>query len=98
MSSFADGFNRLVNMRVEEIQVGILKRLNGAPIAMHSESFKQVYAPTPPYEIIQNDVLSFNDLARLRRFARYWNIVGNSGRFVHTLDLFLACESPFEAF
>ena len=98
MSSFADGFNRLVNMRVEEIQVGILKRLNGAPIAMHSESFKQVYAPTPPYEILQNDVLSFNDLARLRRFARYWNIVGNSGRFVHTLDLFLACESPFEAF
>ena len=85
-------------MGVEEIQVGILKRLNGAPIAMHSKDFSQVYSPNPPYEILANSVLTFTDLARLRRFARYWNIIGNSGRFQSTLQLFLDKESPFYTF
>ena len=98
MDSFAQGFNKLLQMSVEEIQVGILKRLHGAPIAMHSDNFKQVYSPNPPYEILENSVLSFTDLARLRRFARYWNIIGNSGRFPHTLQLFVTQPSAFHTF
>ena len=98
VESFAKGFDKLVHMGVEEIQVGILKRLNGAPIAMHSKDFEQVYSPNPPYEILANSVLSFTTLARLRRFARYWNIIGNSGRFQSTLLLFLEQESPFYTF
>ena len=70
-------------MGVEEIQVGILKRLNGAPIALHTDKWRQVYSPQPPYEI--QTASSFETLARLRRFARYWDIIGNSGRFQHTL-------------
>ena len=85
-------------MGVEEIQVGILKRLNGAPIALHTDKWRQVYSPQPPYEILQNSVLSFETLARLRRFARYWDIIGNSGRFQYTLQLFYSMESPFYTF
>ena len=82
MASFAKGFDYLLSLGAQEIQVGILKRLNGAPIAIHTNEWKHVYSPLPPYEILQTSVLSFDDLARLRRFARYWNIIGNSGRFV----------------
>ena len=36
ITSFAGGFDRLIRMGVEEIQVGILKRVYGVPIAMHT--------------------------------------------------------------
>ena len=38
IGSFGTGFNELLSLDVEEIQVGILKRLRGAPIA-HADSF-----------------------------------------------------------
>ena len=96
--SFAEGFNTLLGLGVEEIQVGILKRLRGAPIARHTEEWNMIYRSTPPYEIIQNKSLDFKELAQLRRFARYWNIIGNSGRFNNTLVLFKESDNPFQAF
>ncbi len=98
MSSFASGFDYLISLGAQEIQVGILKRLNGAPIAIHTNDWKHVYSPVPPYEILETLVLSFEELARLRRFARYWNIIGNSGRFFHFLNLIKEQSSPFYEF
>jgi hypothetical protein len=38
-------------------------------------------------------------MQRLRRFARYWDLVGNSGNFVETTPLMWAANaSPFHAF
>ena len=98
LASFARGFDYLLSLGAQEIQVGILKRLNGAPIAVHTNDWKHVYSPVPPYEILETSVLSFTELARLRRFARYWNIIGNSGRFVHFLTLIKEKDSPFYEF
>ena len=36
-------------------------------------------------------------MQRLSRFARYWDLVANSGRFVRTLPLLLG-DSPFASF
>ena len=49
-----------------------------------------VYKPQPPYEILQNKLLDFGSLQKLRRFARYWDLVGNSGNFVETAPLLWA--------
>lgn len=58
-----------------------------------------VYNPHPPYEILQNKLLGFATLQQVRRFARYWDLVGNSGNFVETTPLIWAGEaSPFAAF
>jgi hypothetical protein len=43
-------------------------------------------------------VLPFADLQRMKRFARYWDLVANSGRFVHSAALLLGGGSPFAAF
>jgi radical SAM superfamily enzyme YgiQ (UPF0313 family) len=99
LESFAAGFDRLVAFRPQEIQVGILKRLRGAPIARHDREWQMVYNPNPPYEILQNRLLDFATMQRLRRFARYWDLVGNSGNFVETAALvWSACGSPFAGF
>jgi radical SAM superfamily enzyme YgiQ (UPF0313 family) len=100
LESFARGFDRLVALRPQEIQVGILKRLRGTPIVRHDAEWEMVYSPSPPYEILRNKSLDFGVLQRLRRFARVWDLVANSGRFRETLPLLWTAGegSPFHAF
>jgi len=57
-----------------------------------------VYSPDPPYEILQTKLIDFFTMQRLRRFARYWDLVGNSGNFVETTPLLWRDGSPFQSF
>lgn len=101
MESFGCGFDRLVSMKPQEIQVGMLKRLRGTPIVRHDTAWEMVYSPTPPYEILQTKLLDFAAIQRMRRFAKYWDIVANSGNFVKTTPLLWersASGRPFDGF
>lgn len=97
LDSFAKGFNQLIALNPHEIQVGILKRLRGTPIIRHTESYQMIYNPEPPYNILQTDRVDFQTMQQMNRFARFWDMIGNSGRFEATLPLLLA-EQPFENF
>lgn len=97
MASFADGFDRLVALNPHEIQVGILKRLRGAPIDRHTDTYGMRYQPTAPYNILATDRIDFATMQRLARFARYWDLIANSGRFRATLPLLLG-DTPFARF
>jgi hypothetical protein len=96
--SVAAGFDRLIALGPQEIQVGMLKRLRGTPIVRHDREWEMVYSPDPPYEILQNKLIDFPAMQRLRRFARYWDLVGNSGNFVETTPLLWGAGSPFAGF
>ncbi len=99
VESFGRGFDRLVRLNPQEIQVGILKRLRGTPIARHDDEYRMIYAPHPPYEILSTCDIPFADMQRMRRFARYWDIVANSGHFTATLKLLWQnAASPFSEF
>jgi len=99
MESFARGFDRLVALAPQEIQLGILKRLRGTPIVRHDAEWQMQYSPHPPYEILQNKSLSFAQLQSLRRFAKFWDLIANSGRFTDTLPwVWRGLESPFAGF
>jgi Protein of unknown function (DUF4080) len=87
LESFGAGFDRLIALGPQEIQVGILKRLRGTPIVRHDTEWQMVYNAHPPYEILQNKLLNFATMQRLRRFARYWDMVGNSGNFLESTTL-----------
>ncbi len=99
VESFGRGFDRLIQLRPQEIQVGILKRLRGTPIVRHDDEHEMLYDETPPYEILQNRLIDFALMQRMRRFARYWDLVGNSGNFVESICLIWdGGASPFESF
>jgi hypothetical protein len=98
VESFAAGFDRLVALGPQEIQVGILKRLRGTPIIRHDTEWQMTYNPQPPYEILQNKLIDFATMQRMRRFAKYWDLIGNSGNFVCTTPLIWREESPFANF
>ncbi len=96
--SFGEGFDRLIQIAPQEIQVGMLKRLKGTPISCHDSAWEMKYSPYSPYEILQNKTLDFQSISKLRRFARFWDLVGNSGNFVETLPLLWNQCSPFQQF
>ncbi|UCV22931.1 B12-binding domain-containing radical SAM protein [Ferribacterium limneticum] len=98
LASFAAGFDRLYALHPHEIQLGVLKRLRGTPIARHSVVHGMIYAAEPPYTVRQTSVVDARTVERFTRLARYWDLVANSGRFPQTLSLLLAGPSPFNAF
>lgn len=55
------------------------------------------YMSSPPYRILAHQHASFQTVQRMVRFARYWDLIGNSGRFPATLPILLS-TSPFECF
>lgn len=97
LQSMARSFDKLVALRPHEIQLGILKRLRGMPMLEKAEQYALVFNPNPPYEILSTSEIDFVTMQRLRRMARYWDLVANSGRFRVILDRVLG-EAPFERF
>jgi hypothetical protein len=81
LDSFAKGFDRLWTVQPTEIQLGILKCLPGAPISRHNKTYGMVYAKDPPYEVLETADLPAPDLARIKNFARFWELIVNRGAF-----------------
>lgn len=97
IESFADSFNQLYALRPHEIQVGILKRLKGSPIVRHTQEHSLVFNPNSPFSIVSSDTVSYMQVQQMNRFARYWDIIGNSGHFKSSLEILLA-DTPFASF
>ena len=98
LASTAAGFDRLLALGPQEIQVNPLKRLRGTPIIRHEQEWGLVFSPYPPYEILRTRLIDFETMQALRRFARYWNLYGNSGRFRRSLPLIWSDgRSPFDS-
>jgi len=96
-SSFARGFDTLWSWGPHEIQLGVLKRLRGTPLATKHQP-ALVFQPEPPYTVVQTDAVNAQEVAAFIRLARYWDVVANSGRFKSSLAMILDAPSPFLAF
>ncbi len=97
LSNFAKSFDQLVSLNPHEVQLGILKRLRGVPLNRHNEEYRLRYNPEAPYNILCTRDIDFETMQRVNRFARYWDMIANSGRFKNTLPVILS-DSPFDSF
>ncbi|MBF0194176.1 MAG: DUF4080 domain-containing protein [Magnetococcales bacterium] len=98
ITSIETSFNQLLKADPHDIQVGILKRLRGTPIIRHTTPYNLVFNPEPPFDLLYSDKLDFLTMQRLRRFARYWDLIGNSGRFKNFRQILKERHSPFADF
>lgn len=98
VESFGKNLNTLYALTKSEIQVGILKKLSGTSISRHDKEFGAVYSDVPPYDILQNDLIDFATMQKLKRFARFWDIAYNSGNFVDTFELLVDDGDVFGCF
>lgn len=82
LTSFAAGFNRLQTLgHTPEVQVNWLKGLPGTRFVAEAQERGLTFNPEPPYELLSSDVLDFDALTGLQRFARCWELVHNRGQF-----------------
>lgn len=97
-ATLAHGVDALVAAGVQEIQVGLLKRLKGTPMAGEAGQ-ELTFDQRPPYEVLETPQMSFNDIQRLKRFARFFDLYYNRGNFPESLPLLWQHgESPFARF
>ena len=73
--------------------------LRGTSLRNHADDWGYIYDESSPYEMIQNDVLSVEDVKNIHKaedmLEKYWN----SGRFIRTMNKVMdEVESPFEFF
>ncbi len=98
IEQFGRNLNTLVAQTQGEIQIGILKKLSGTAITRHDQVHGMVYAPDPPYEILKNDLISFDQMQAMKRLARFWDLVYNSGNFRRTAPLLWPDGDVFAGF
>ncbi|WP_339197914.1 B12-binding domain-containing radical SAM protein [Solibacillus sp. FSL R5-0449] len=99
-SSFRKTFNDVFAMRPEELQLGFLKLLRGTGLRLEAEKYGYTYVDISPYEIFSNNVLTFDDIVRIKHaedvLEKYWN----AHRMDNTIEYLVTevFETPFDFF
>lgn len=98
--SFRKTFNDVFEMRPEELQLGFLKMLRGTGVRISAAQHDYIYMDHSPYEILGNNVLSFEDITRIKQvedvLEKYWN----DHRMNETVEFLVthSFETPFDFF
>ncbi|MDY3118499.1 MAG: DUF4080 domain-containing protein [Peptoniphilus sp.] len=69
MDSFLQGFDRVVPLKAQKIQIGFLKLLRGTELRRRADEFHIIYDDEPPYEVIRTDALGGEEVLLLKNFA-----------------------------
>ncbi|KAA0546651.1 DUF4080 domain-containing protein [Bacillus sp. BGMRC 2118] len=99
-SSFKKTFNDVFAMRPEELQLGFLKMLRGTGLRIRANDHEYVYMDHSPYEILKNNVLSFEEISKIKQvedvLEKYWN----DHRMDYTIEYLVTdvFPSPFDFF
>ena len=97
--SFRVSFDRVYAMRPDQLQLGFLKVLSGAPISLQTEEYGIAYTEQPPYEVLYTRWLSFAEVIRLKKVEEMVEEYYNSCQFGHVLPFLEgAFSSPFTMF
>ncbi|MFP3918840.1 B12-binding domain-containing radical SAM protein [Lysinibacillus telephonicus] len=99
-NSFRQTFNDVFAMRPEELQLGFLKLLRGTGLRIQAKEYGYKYVDVSPYEIFSNNVLTFDEIIRIKQaedvLEKYWN----DHRMDNTIEYLVTeiFETPFDFF
>lgn len=97
--SFKKSFDRVYAMRPDQLQLGFLKVLRGAPIEQQTKEFGIACTEKPPYEVLYTKWLTYEDVTRLKKVEEMVEQYYNSSQFEHVLAFLVqAFASPFVMF
>lgn len=97
--SFKKSFDDVVAIRPHVLQIGFLKLLKGSRLRNEAEKYGYKYKGKAPYEVMENDFISFEEIIKLKRIEEIFDKFYNSGEFNRSMDfLFENTDSPFEIF
>jgi radical SAM superfamily enzyme YgiQ (UPF0313 family) len=98
LNSFKRSFNSVYHLKPHQLQLGFLKMLKGTAIREKAAQYRYVYRNYPPYEVLSNEYLSFDDLLELKGVEDMVEKYFNSARFACTTDYLVSrCfDTPYE--
>ena len=98
-NSFGKSFDDVFNLRPDVLQLGFLKLLRGTKIRSEEEKYGYRYNSKPPYEVLKNDFISYEDVLLLKGIEEVFERYYNSGVFKGAMEYLLEkYNSPFEMF
>ncbi len=97
--SFKKSFDDVISLCPDVLQLGFLKLLKGSRIRGEAEKFGYKFKASAPYEVMENDFISFDELIKLKFIEDLLDKYYNSGDFKRSMELlFKNASSPFEVF
>jgi len=96
-TTFRTSFNDVYRVKPDMLQLGFLKVLKGSGLRLQSNLYGLVYAPDPPYTILETPVLSHSEILQLLRMEDLLDKYYNSGKFLYSLsEVMKFFPTPFD--
>lgn len=96
---FKKSFNDVFSLRPDMLQLGFLKLLHGTKIRAEEKEYNYLYSEFPPYEVLANKYISYDELLELKNIEEIVDKFYNSGIFKESLEFLLEkYETPFSGF
>jgi len=83
---FLKSFDEVFDLRPHALQLGFLKLIPGSPLSEQADQFGYVRESHPPYEVLGNAHMNFEQLTSLKRIEALVDLFYNSGGFSVTLE------------
>lgn len=84
--SFARSFDEVMALDPDVLQLGFLKLLRGTKIRREYEKHGYVFEDEPPYEVLFNSYISYEELLKLHSIESVFEKYHNSGVFKNALS------------
>lgn len=95
--SFKESFNRVYEIGAHHLQLGFLKLLHGTRIRREAAKHGYKYREYAPYEVLENQYLSAENVLLLKDVEDVLDRTYNSGRFEYTLEVLVnTFPTPFD--
>jgi len=96
--TFRTSFNQVYAMKPDMLQLGFLKLLKGTHIRENAASYGYVYRRKAPYEVISNNCISAEEIARIKQIEAVLDLYYNKGGFIRSLKELIKMngKEPFD--
>lgn len=81
LTSFKKSFNEVYSLKPDKLQLGFLKLLKGASIRVEADGNHYKYREQPPYQVLSNKWMAFDDMLELYDIEDIVEKLYNSHRF-----------------
>ncbi len=85
--TFSRSFDEIYALKPNQLQLGFLKVLKGSYMYEHAKEYGLVYHTKTPYEVMQTNWLSFDDVLKIKQVEEMLEVYYNSGQYEVTMKM-----------
>lgn len=89
-ATFQKSFNQVYALQADMLQLGFLKILHGSIIEQQILEHDYQYMPAPPYEVVANKYINYEELRRLKLIEDLVEKYYNSGKYKKSIKSLVA--------